>query len=107
MSRSGGPARSANDPLRLALALKRPEVPSMSLTTPTVDPTPIFELFRGSYATELLTAAVAHFDVFSRLAAQPMTAIDLGRALNLAERPTVVLVTALRAFNLLTTDAQG
>jgi len=32
-----------------------------ALDVPATDPTPIFELFRGSYATELLTAAVAHF----------------------------------------------
>ena len=36
--------------------------------TPQIDPTPIFEHFRGSYATELLTAAVTGFDVFNRLA---------------------------------------
>ena len=39
---------------------------------PRTDPTSIFEIYRGSYATELLTAAVAHFNVFSRLATQPM-----------------------------------
>ena len=44
------------------------------------------------YATELLTAAVAHFGVFSRLAQQPMTLTDLGAALGLAERPANVLV---------------
>jgi predicted O-methyltransferase YrrM len=81
---------------------------SQSTTTPpTVDPTPIFEIFRGSYATELLTAAVAHFNLFGRIAQQPMTPTELGNALTLAERPTVVLVTALKAFGLLTTDAGG
>src|ERR1700733_12216015 len=74
---------------------------------PSVDPTPIFELFRGSYATELLTAAVAHFNLFGRIAAPPMTPAELGNALALAERPTVVLVTALKAFGLLQTDASG
>lgn len=72
-----------------------------ALIPPTIDPTPIFELFRGNYATELLAAAVAHFGVFGRLAEQPMSQADLGTALGLAERPTVVLVTALRAMNLL------
>jgi predicted O-methyltransferase YrrM len=71
---------------------------------PTTDPTPIFELFRGSYATELLTAAVAHFNLFGSLAQQSMTLAELGQALGLAERPTIVLATALRAFGLLTTD---
>ncbi len=80
----------------------------MSATkSPTVDPTPIFEVFRGNYATELLTAAVAHFNLFGRIAQQPMTRAELGNALGLAERPTVVLVTALRAFGLLGADASG
>ena len=30
------------------------------LVTPELDPTSIFEVFRGNYATELVTAAVAH-----------------------------------------------
>ncbi|MSQ95725.1 MAG: methyltransferase, partial [Gemmataceae bacterium] len=38
------------------------------MTPPTTDPTPIFEHFRGSYGTDLLTAAVAHFNLFGRLA---------------------------------------
>ena len=41
------------------------------LTPPRLDPTPLFELFRGSYATELLTAAVAHFRVFDRFGGGP------------------------------------
>lgn len=74
---------------------------------PITDPTPIFELFRGSYATELLTAAVAHFNLFGRLATQPLSPGEIGSALGLAERAVVVLLTALRAFGLLETDAQG
>ncbi len=81
--------------------------PASALTSPSIDPTPIFELFRGSYATELLTAAVAHFDIFRQLANTPMTRGELGRALALAERPIMVLTTALRAFGLLTMDANG
>ncbi len=76
-----------------------------ALTPPASDPTPIFELFRGNYATELLTAAVAHFNVFGLLAKQPRTPAELEKALGLAERPSTVLVTALRAFGLLDVDA--
>jgi predicted O-methyltransferase YrrM len=61
----------------------------------------LFEHFRGSYATELLTAAVAHFGVFGRLAEAPQTLADLRYALGLAERPAMVLVTALRAMGLI------
>src|SRR5262245_41235169 len=71
------------------------------------DPTPIFELFRGNLATELLTAAVAHFDIFGKLAAGPSTAEELRGLLGLAARPAAVLFTALRAFRLLALDDQG
>src|SRR4051812_15833937 len=74
---------------------------------PEIDPTPIFEIVRGSYATELLTAAVAHFNLFGRIAQQPISLADLGAALGLAERPVIVLTTALRSFGLLQADAQG
>src|SRR6516162_9844304 len=84
-----------------------PSVPLNALAVPSVDPTPIFETFRGNHATELLTAAVAHFNVIGRLAARPMTPDDLRRDLGLAERPAVVLFTALRAMGLLTADGRG
>jgi predicted O-methyltransferase YrrM len=71
------------------------------LQSPSTDPTPIFEVFRGSYATDLLTAAVAHFNVFGRLAQAPLSTEALRSELGLAERPAVVLLTALKAFGLL------
>lgn len=77
------------------------------LPAPSLDPTPVFELFRGSYGSELLTAAVAHFNLFGRLAAGPMPEEALRRDLRLDERPAAVLFTALRAFRLLGADAQG
>ncbi|HEX5269060.1 MAG TPA: methyltransferase, partial [Gemmataceae bacterium] len=77
------------------------------LPAPSVDPTPIFETFRGNHATELLTAAVAHLNVFGRLAGAPKTADELSGELGLAERPALVLLTALRAMGLLTADGAG
>jgi predicted O-methyltransferase YrrM len=77
-------------------------MPLSALIAPTTDPTPIFTLYRGNFATELLTAAVCHFDVFGRLARSPRTRNELAGDLGLAERPTVVLTTALRAMGLLT-----
>jgi predicted O-methyltransferase YrrM len=81
---------------------KTPEfrMPLSALTPPTTDPTPIFTLYRGNFATELLTAAVCHFDVFGRLARSPRTRAELAGDLGLADRPTVVLTTALRAMGL-------
>src|SRR5262249_26350040 len=65
------------------------------------------EHFRGSYGTELLTAAVAHFDVFGALAQRPRSLAELRDHLQLAERPAVVLTTALRAMGLLEANAAG
>ena len=77
------------------------------LTPPRLDPTPIFEAFRGNYGAELLTAAVAHFRVFHRFFGGPMTADDLRGDLGLAERPAAVLLTALQAFGLLVGGGPG
>jgi 2-polyprenyl-3-methyl-5-hydroxy-6-metoxy-1,4-benzoquinol methylase len=77
------------------------------MVSPMLDPTSIFEVFRGNHGTELLTAAVSHFRVFERLSHRALTIDELRRGLGLAERPTVVLVTALRAFGLLLDDEDG
>ncbi len=73
---------------------------------PVIDPTPIFEIFRGSYGTELLAAAVTHFNVFGQLADGPLGFDALRHALRLAERPAIVMLTALRSFGLLIKDGQ-
>jgi SAM-dependent methyltransferase len=65
----------------------------------------IFELYRGNFATELLTAAITPFNVFDRLAKAPLAFDTLRRDLGLAERPAIVLLTALRAFGLLTIES--
>jgi SAM-dependent methyltransferase len=75
-----------------------------TLVPPRLDPTPIFETFRGNHATELLTAAVVHFDLFATLTPDPLSFDELRQRLGLEERPAVVLLTALRAFGLLTRD---
>ena len=74
---------------------------------PSNDPTPIFEHFRGSYGSELLTAAVAHFQVFERLSTRSMPFEELRRELVLERRPAIVLLTALRAMSLLNVDNLG
>lgn len=76
-------------------------MPRSALDLPSSDPTPIFEHFRGSYGTELLTAAVVHLKVFEKLANGPMFHDDLRRAVGLAPRPAAVLFTALRAMGLI------
>jgi hypothetical protein len=71
------------------------------LPVPPRDPTALFELFRGNYATELLTAAITPLDVFARLARGPRTFEEWRGDLGLAERSAHVLFTALRAFGLI------
>jgi len=78
-----------------------------ALKKPTTDPLPIFEHFRGSYGTELLTAAVAHFRIFERLGERAKPYDLLRQELELAPRPMVVLTTALKAMGLLTQNAAG
>jgi predicted O-methyltransferase YrrM len=93
---------------RLALALPPSfrHAEDVNHTTPPVtDPTPLFELFRGNHATELLVAAVAHFDVFARLSNGPKPFAELRAELGLSERAANVLFTALRAMGTLTLDA--
>lgn len=76
-------------------------------TPPQFDPTPIFDIGRSHLGSQIMTAAVAHFDLFGRLAKQPMAFDALRGDLGLAERPAHVLLTALRAMGLLATDAAG
>lgn len=78
-----------------------------ALNHPATDPTFIFEHFRGSYGTELLTAAVAHFKLFEVAEAAALTPDELAAKLGLAARPALVLFTALRAMKLLELDAAG
>ncbi len=71
------------------------------LTPSSLDPTSIFEHFRGSYGTELLTAAVEHFGLFELLAEGCLKTADLQTGLALERRPFVVLTAAMRAMGLL------
>jgi predicted O-methyltransferase YrrM len=72
----------------------------LQLLPPTSDPAPIFEIFRGNYAMELLTAAVAHFGVFEALAAGPISPAELRRKIGLGERQFLVLTTGIKALKL-------
>ena len=79
----------------------------LPLPPPVTDPTSIFEHFRGSYATELLTAAVTHLGLFERLAEQPLMFNEIEQRLNLSRRATYVLLTAMRAMTLIEPDGTG
>ncbi len=70
-----------------------------------LDPAPLFEHFRGSFATELLVAATAHLGVFRLLADGALQSEVLRGKLGLEARPFRVLITALRAMGTLTESA--
>lgn len=78
-----------------------------ALSPPESDPTAIFEIFRGSYGSELLTAAIAHFDIFNRLHDRPLSIDELRSELQLERRPAIVLMTALRAMELVAENDAG
>ncbi len=83
-------------------------MPEPSFPPSTTDPTPIFELFRGSYGSELLTAATVDLDVFGRLARSgPREPGDLAAEIGIGRRPAAVLFTAMRAMGLLERVADG
>jgi hypothetical protein len=78
-----------------------------ALKVPSSDPTALFELSRAHYASDLLNAAVHYLKVFELLAQQPLTLVEARQRLGLAERPAMVLFTALRAFGLIVDGAGG
>ena len=71
------------------------------LTQPDTDPTSIYRQRDGLYAVDMLTAALCHLDLFTRLAEQPADLPDICRALDLRERPADVMLTLLTAMGLL------
>src|SRR5689334_15489526 len=68
---------------RLTMAARLAGTGSSDFAPPFTDPTSIFEIVRWSHGTELLAAAVAHFDLFGILARKPMTFDGLTERLGL------------------------
>ena len=82
-------------------------MPESQIQSPRTDPAPIFELYRGSYVTALLVAAVAEFRLFDRLARSAQSERDLLTELGLSARAGNVLLVAMRAMGLLASDESG
>jgi hypothetical protein len=82
-------------------------VSSLPDAAPAIDPAPIFEHYRGVYATALLGAAIAEFKLFERLAAAPASEPELAAQMGLSARAGNVLLVAMRAMGLVCTDAEG
>ena len=80
---------------------------SLPDAAPAIDPAPIFEHYRGVYATALLGAAIAEFKLFERLANAPKDDAELVAQMGLSSRAGNVLLVAMRAMGFLATDSQG
>ncbi|MEW4487120.1 methyltransferase [Thalassoglobus sp. JC818] len=87
--------------------LLRSQAQLAALKQPVHDPTPLFEHFRGTYSTQLLTVAVAHLNVFDNFNGIRPTRGFLQSQLQLQDRPFNVLLTGLKAMELLTEDSSG
>lgn len=80
--------------------------PALDLTLPPeTDPLELYRLRDGFYATDLLAAALVHYDLFSHLATKPSSLEDLCHDLGLACRPTDVLLTLLASLQLVQAQA--
>lgn len=77
------------------------------LSTPRIDPAPIFEHYRGVWGTALLSVAISEFKLFERLASGSRAERELVGELNLSPRAGNVLLVALKAMGLLAADASG
>jgi O-methyltransferase len=67
---------------------------------PATDPTTIYRYRDGLYATDMLTAAVAHLDFFTWLGEHSADRPTICRTLGLEERPTDVMLTLFTAMGL-------
>ncbi|MEY4394413.1 MAG: hypothetical protein RL595_1662 [Planctomycetota bacterium] len=75
--------------------------PKFPLTLPPTDPAKVFEMFRGNFATEILTIAVHELKIFEQIGTNTINSEELRKRLGLARRPWVVITTILKAFGFL------
>jgi predicted O-methyltransferase YrrM len=74
------------------------------IQSPSCDPTSIYRYRDGLYAPDLLTVAVSHLDLFSRLNTQPAAKSTICAELDLRDRPADVMLTLLTAMGLLRSE---
>jgi hypothetical protein len=77
------------------------------LSKPNIDPAPIVHHLRAAYQTQILVAAVNRLMVLEKFAGGPQSLSNLMLALNLKERPAMVLFPALCAMGILQKDSTG
>jgi len=66
--------------------------------SPLTDPVEIYRLRDGFYATDLVAAALVHFDFFTWLSEHPAAKLTICRELQITERPTDVMLTLFAAL---------
>jgi 2-polyprenyl-3-methyl-5-hydroxy-6-metoxy-1,4-benzoquinol methylase len=71
------------------------------LNIPATLPAKIFALREGSFATDLLIAAVSHFDFFNWLDKSPADIDTVCKSLGIKKRPTDVMLTLFKAYGLI------
>lgn len=67
---------------------------------PVTDPASLYALRDGSYASDLLIAAISEFDLFTFLADRPSTPAEICQTMALASQPVDVMCTLLLALGL-------
>ena len=82
-------------------------MPLPPITVPDTDPVPIYELFNAGFGSKLLVAATVHLNLFGHLVRGPLSAERLRNELGVSERAFQVLMTGLRAFELIELDDRG
>lgn len=82
-------------------------VPELHSTSPSTDPTILFEIAEGMHAIEALTASIGWLRLFEWVHENPATECQICEALAIAARPAHVLLTLLLSFGLLTRNGKG
>jgi hypothetical protein len=80
---------------------------SLCSVSPGTDPSPLLRLRDGLYAPDLLVTAVAHLDLFNRLAAGPLDLKGVCSTLGIASRPADVMLTLFIAMGLVERQRDG
>jgi hypothetical protein len=79
----------------------------MPLSAPSIDPAPLFDLYRGRLSTEILSAVACRTDFFRALGADGADEDALQKTLGWSRRAFSVVTTAIRAMRLLDRTSDG
>src|SRR5258706_427697 len=92
--------------LTLSAGRRRNSITYNLTAEPMTDPTSVYRWRDGLYAVDLLTAAIAEFDFFTWLAANPSDLAAICAHFGIVERPTDVMLTLFVAMGLLRREGE-